>query len=237
MSRQTARVLFVALFSILIEMVGVPTLSGSVNMSDNVVKTREYRPVSCVIFSVLAVILVVADQLLKRAVVKNIGVYEQVDVIKGFFSLYHCRNTGSAFSLFADKAWGIYLLTGISVVLGLGIFFLMLYAALYDMKLLSVAFCLLSSGALGNLIDRFVGAFLVQLKLAGAALSLFVSDIGTVHVAVHGIAADAAERLAVEGDHILISGTAINLDCFVIRPKTTGFDISIVGGIGDPLTV
>ena len=143
-------------------MVGVPTLSVSVNMSDNVVKTREYRPVSCVIFSVLAVILVVADQLLKRAVVKNIGVYEQVDVIKGFFSLYHCRNTGSAFSLFADKPWGIYLLTGISVVLGLGIFFLMLYAALYDMKLLSVAFCLLSSGAIGNLIDRFALKYVVD---------------------------------------------------------------------------
>ena len=143
-------------------MVGVPRLSGSVNMSDNVVKTRETRPVFCVIFSVIAVILVVADQLLKRAVVAKVGVYEQVDVIKGFFSIYHCRNTGSAFSLFADKPWGIYLLTGISVVLGLGIFYLMLHAALHDMKLLSAAFCLLSSGAIGNLIDRFALKYVVD---------------------------------------------------------------------------
>ena len=131
-------------------------------MSDNVVKTREIRPVSCVIFSVIAVILVVVDQLLKRAVVANVEVYDQVDVIKGFFSIYHCRNTGSAFSLFADKPWGIYLLTGISVVLGLGIFYLMLHAALHDMKLLSVAFCLLSSGAIGNLIDRFALKYVVD---------------------------------------------------------------------------
>ena len=131
-------------------------------MSDNVVKTRLPRPAACIIFSVIAVVLIVADQLLKRAVVANVGVYEQVDVIKGFFSIYHCRNTGSAFSLFADKPWGIYMLTGISVVLGLVIFFLMLYAALYDMKLISVAFCLLSSGAIGNLIDRFALKYVVD---------------------------------------------------------------------------
>lgn len=143
-------------------MEGVPRLNGSVNMSDNVVKTRTPRPAACVIYSVLTVVLIVADQLLKKAVVANVGVYEQVDVIKGFFSIYHCRNTGSAFSLFADKPWGIYLLTGISVVLGLGIFFLMLYSALYDMKLITVAFCLLSSGALGNLIDRFALKYVVD---------------------------------------------------------------------------
>ena len=131
-------------------------------MSDNVVKTRTVRPAYCLIFSVLTVVLIVADQLLKRAVVAKVGVYEQVDVIKGFFSIYHCRNTGSAFSLFADKPWGIYMLTGISVVLGIGIFFLMLYAALYDMKLISVAFCLLSSGAIGNLIDRFALKYVVD---------------------------------------------------------------------------
>ena len=143
-------------------MEGVPQLSGFVNMSDNVVKTKVSRPAACVIFSVISVILIVADQLLKRVVVANVDLYEQVDVIKGFFSIYHCRNTGSAFSLFADKPWGIYVLTGISVVLGIGIFFLMLYAALYDMKLISVAFCLLSSGAIGNLVDRFALKYVVD---------------------------------------------------------------------------
>ncbi len=75
-------------------------------MSENelVVKERAKTPIACVIFSVLAVILIIADQVIKRIVVAKVGVYEQVDVIKGFFSIYHCRNTGSAFSLFADQA-------------------------------------------------------------------------------------------------------------------------------------
>ena len=133
-------------------------------MSENelVVKERAKTPIACVIFSVLAVILIIADQVIKRIVVAKVGVGEQVHVIKGFFSIYHCRNTGSAFSLFADQAWGIYMLTGISVVLGIGIFILMLFAALNDMKLLSVAFCLLSSGAIGNLVDRFANRYVVD---------------------------------------------------------------------------
>ena len=133
-------------------------------MSENelVVKERAKTPVACVIFSVLAVILIIADQVIKKIVVAKVGVYEQVDVIKGFFSIYHCRNTGSAFSLFVFFAWGIYMLTGISVVLGIGIFILMLFAALNDMKLLSVAFCLLSSGAIGNLVDRFANRYVVD---------------------------------------------------------------------------
>jgi len=131
-------------------------------MSDLVVKKRAKTPIACVVFSVIAVVLIVADQVIKRTVVAKVPVYEQVDVIKGFFSIYHCRNTGSAFSLFADQAWGIYMLTGISVILGFGIFFLMLYASLYDMKLMSIAFCLLSSGAIGNLIDRFAYRYVVD---------------------------------------------------------------------------
>ena len=75
-------------------------------------------------------------------------------VIPGFFSLHYVRNTGSAFSLFADKDWGIYFLSGMSLVLGILIFILMLIAASRSMKLISFAFCLLASGALGNLVDR-----------------------------------------------------------------------------------
>ena len=131
-------------------------------MSEVVVNKREKKPLASVVFSVITVILIIADQVIKRAVVANVELYQQVDVIKGFFSIYHCRNTGSAFSLFADKAWGIYMLTGISVVLGIGIFILMLYAALNNMKLLAAAFCLLSSGAIGNLVDRFAYRYVVD---------------------------------------------------------------------------
>ncbi|MCR4556328.1 MAG: signal peptidase II [Saccharofermentans sp.] len=107
-----------------------------------------------VFYVFIFIILVTADQLIKYIVVENLGLYEQMPVIKDFFSIYYAQNTGSAFSLFADKAWGIYFLSGVSIVLGIGIFVLMIIASKSRMKLLALSFCLLSAGAIGNLIDR-----------------------------------------------------------------------------------
>jgi signal peptidase II len=56
--------------------------------------------------------------------------------------------------MFADKSWGIYFLSGVSLVLGVVILLLMFIAARRSMQMISLAFCLLFSGAVGNLIDR-----------------------------------------------------------------------------------
>ena len=124
-------------------------------MSDNLEKKTTNGLILCVLYSIVFVILVSADQLFKYLVVKKLALYEQADVIKNFFSFYYAQNTGSAFSLFADKPWGIYFLSGVSTVLGVVIFVFMIIACKNSMKLISLAFCLLSAGAVGNLIDRF----------------------------------------------------------------------------------
>ena len=137
-------------------------LNGFVNMSD-VVKKKVSSGLDVLVFYIfLSILLITIDQFIKKVVVENIGLYEQIDIIKGFFSLYHCRNTGSAFSLLADKAWGIYFLSGISLLLGVVIFVFMIIASRKGMKLISLAFCLLSSGAFGNLVDRFLLRYVVD---------------------------------------------------------------------------
>ena len=109
---------------------------------------------SCVLYAFLAIILITADQLFKMMAVNEIKPYGQVFIIENFFSLHYAENTGSAFSMFADKSWGIYFLSGVSLVLGLIIMILMFIAARRSMQMISLAFCLLFSGAVGNLIDR-----------------------------------------------------------------------------------
>ena len=108
----------------------------------------------CVLYAFLAIILITADQLFKLMTVNEIKPYGQVIIIENFFSLHYAENTGSAFSMFADKPWGIYFLSGVSLVLGLVIMILMFIAARRSMHMISLAFCLLFSGAVGNLIDR-----------------------------------------------------------------------------------
>ena len=111
--------------------------------------------VFCIIFSLFFLVLVAVDQIVKQIIVNNVKESGMVTVIDKFFYLHYAENTGSAFSLFADKPWGIYFLSGVSLVLGIGIFVLMIIACRNSMKLISLAFCLLSAGAIGNLIDRF----------------------------------------------------------------------------------
>ena len=95
-------------------------------------------------FAFLTIFLIIADQFIKRAVTFNMDLYQQINVIPGFFSIFYCVNTGSAFSFLAD-----------TVLIGTVIFLLMFVAVHYRLKAMSVALCLIAGGAYGNLIDRF----------------------------------------------------------------------------------
>ncbi|MCR4776796.1 MAG: signal peptidase II [Saccharofermentans sp.] len=115
-----------------------------------------------VLYVFLMLFLVVADQIVKRAVDFTIEYQSNIPVIENFFSLYYVRNTGSAFSLLADKEWGITALTVISSVMGAFVVILMGIACKKQLKLLGFAFCLIASGAFGNLIDRVYWKYVID---------------------------------------------------------------------------
>ena len=103
---------------------------------------------------VLIAILVILDQVFKFMVTQNIRPQAVMPVIAGFFSLTYFKNSGGAFSFLAENGWGIFLLSGISVIVSI----LLLYA-LYRLRSRHVfwirfAITLLVSGTIGNMIDR-----------------------------------------------------------------------------------
>lgn len=116
----------------------------------------------CMFFIFLFILLVTVDQFLKKLIDTEMDYYGQKVIIPDFFSLYYVRNTGSAFSLFADKPWGIYFLSGVSILLGVVIFVFMIKSSVRGFKLISLAFCLLTSGAVGNLIDRIAYRYVID---------------------------------------------------------------------------
>ena len=116
----------------------------------------------CMFFIFLFILLVTVDQFLKKLIDTEMDYYGQKVIIPDFFSLYYVRNTGSAFSLFADKPWGIYFLSGVSIILGVVIFVFMIKSSVRGFKLISLAFCLLTSGAVGNLIDRIAYRYVID---------------------------------------------------------------------------
>lgn len=103
---------------------------------------------------VLIVILTVADQLIKLAVVNGIEVGEVIRVIHfgdfEVFNLTHITNKGAAWSMMEGKTW---FLVGFPIVVILGGCVYM-YFKRSDSKLLLVSLAMMIAGGIGNLIDR-----------------------------------------------------------------------------------
>jgi signal peptidase II len=103
----------------------------------------------------VAPLILVADQWTKQAVQKKLLLYEKVQVIPGFFNLIHVRNTGGAFGIFGGEKSGIGSMLFIAVTLiAVGSLLYLFIRLKEDEKNLSLSFCLILSGAIGNLIDR-----------------------------------------------------------------------------------
>ena len=101
------------------------------------------------IFPVIAVIVLVSDQLSKLWITSNISLGDSLPVI-GPLSIVHAQNTGSAFSLFAGQT----LILSIINIIGL-IVILALYSRISRSSILgNLALGLVFGGALGNLVDR-----------------------------------------------------------------------------------
>ncbi len=114
---------------------------------------------SPVICCVLVVLIAVADQLIKLAVLDSslIG-GETVTVIGNFLQFRYVENTGAAFSLFEDKT----VLLSIFSALVMAVGFYLLIARKFKSKVLVASVVMIMGGGLGNLIDRVFRHFVID---------------------------------------------------------------------------
>ncbi len=112
------------------------------------------------IFLIACIVLIAIDQLTKLVVLNCLKPVENVDIIKGFFSLTYVENRGAAFGMLEGGKWIFLAITAAVVVL----------AAVYYIKMqktkenlwLRVAMAMIVSGAVGNAIDRLFRGFVVD---------------------------------------------------------------------------
>jgi signal peptidase II len=108
-------------------------------------------------------VLVVVDQVTKWLVVRSIPLHGSIEVIPGFLSMTHVRNTGAAFGLlnavdFPYKAAVVVLLAVVALAA----------IALYGSRFVSdslagrIGLTLVLGGAIGNLIDRASKGYVVD---------------------------------------------------------------------------
>ena len=134
-------------------------------------KNREY------VYSIACVWLML-DQLIKLLVRTKIPLLEEIDVIPGFFSIYHVENKGAAFSLFSGA-------TIVLIILSVLVLAFLHYYVLTEEKMTKwriFGLGIVIGGIVGNLIDRILyGAVVDYLSfdIFGYGFPVFnIADIG-----------------------------------------------------------
>lgn len=113
----------------------------------------------CMLFSVLTLILIIADQYTKHLAVKFIKPVGSVEVIKNILRFSYVENRGAAFGMLRDARWVFITVTVISIA---AIIWWMVFRR-PENRLLRVSLLLILSGALGNLIDRIMLGYVTDM--------------------------------------------------------------------------
>ncbi len=103
----------------------------------------------------IALLIVVFDQITKIWVDTGMRLYQSIPVLDGFFNLTYVRNTGAAFSMFADmpETYRIPFFAAVAVLAGGAILYFVRSTPASD-RLALIACGFVLGGAAGNLIDR-----------------------------------------------------------------------------------
>ncbi len=102
---------------------------------------------------------VVADQLVKYWAATDLRINGPIPLWEGVFHLTYCENTGAAFSMFSGQRW---LLLAVTVVL-LGGLLYALWKGWMKNAWGRMSLRLIIAGAIGNMIDRFLLGYVVDL--------------------------------------------------------------------------
>ena len=104
---------------------------------------------------IIALVVIIADQVTKYLVTTFIPLHRGVEIIPGFANLVHARNPGAAFGIFADstsRLRSLFLLL-VSVAALVCIIWIVVSSKQIDSYLL-VGLSFFFGGATGNLVDR-----------------------------------------------------------------------------------
>lgn len=110
------------------------------------------------ICSIIIVLLVAADQLIKYLITLHLQPVGQIEVIENFFYLQYLENRGMAFGLLQDHRWIFIVMT----ILGCTAMFVFLVRYKKHTFWSYTALTLVIAGGIGNLIDRIFLGYVID---------------------------------------------------------------------------
>ncbi|MFS7237583.1 signal peptidase II [Carnobacterium divergens] len=110
-------------------------------------------------YYLLALVVLIVDQVTKYLVVQNIELYQVKAFLPGVLSWMYIQNIGAAWSILEGQMWFFYVITTV-VIIGV-IYIMQKYAK--ESRLFSMGLALILAGALGNFIDRIRLGYVVDM--------------------------------------------------------------------------
>lgn len=118
------------------------------------IKPRAYK--SFVIWMAVSSFVIAFDQLTKWMIVKWVPLYDEIP-INSFINITHQRNTGAAFSIFANASgWQRWFFIGLATIVSIYIVTWLWKIRREGQVVLSAGLALVLGGAIGNVIDRIL---------------------------------------------------------------------------------
>jgi signal peptidase II len=109
----------------------------------------------------LTLLCLLADQITKHWVAGSFD-YRETLAVFSFFNLTYVHNPGAAFSFLADQGgWQRWFFTAVASIASV-VFVVWMAKTPKSQQILSIAFSLMLSGALGNLIDRALFGYVID---------------------------------------------------------------------------
>lgn len=112
------------------------------------------------IYCLIAIAVVVFDRIIKMLVVSGMQPWETIPIIEDVFHFTYVQNTGAAFSMWKEQ-WVVLILLPL-VVIAAGFVLMIIKRNKWD-KMMLTAVAFICGGGLGNLIDRMVFGYVVDL--------------------------------------------------------------------------
>jgi signal peptidase II len=110
-------------------------------------------------YYLIAVLVVVIDQLVEVIIINHIDLFQRIPVIKGVFDITHIRNDGAAYNMFSQTPIILIAIPALVMIAGL---VYVGYARNRSNPMLLIAISMVIGGGLGNLTDRIMKGYVVD---------------------------------------------------------------------------
>lgn len=112
-----------------------------------------------ILYYIIALIIIVIDQITKFLTINNIPLHETREVIPSILSFTYHQNTGAAWSILEGQMIFFYIVT--LIVVGVIVYYLHSYGK--NDKFFAFSLSLILGGAIGNFIDRLFLQYVVDM--------------------------------------------------------------------------